>query len=77
MVHLELYFSYMVVLKALISNTDPTVFMIHVVLHVSYIHAKENTTDTLLTGQLQVLEIKYKIGFIITTITRQHYHKAY
>lgn len=69
MVHLELYFSYMVVLKALISNTDPTDLMKHVILRVSNIHAKENTTDTLLTGQLQVSEIKYKIGFIITTIT--------
>lgn len=76
MVHFELYFSYKV-LKALISNTDRTVSMIHVVLHMSNIHAKENTTDTFPTGQLQVLKIKYKIGFFITTITRQHYHKAY
>lgn len=72
MVNLELYFSYTVVLKALNSNTDWTVFMIHVVGHVSDIHAKGNTTDTLPKGQLHVLEIKYE-----TTITGQHNHKAY
>lgn len=48
----------MVVLKALISNTDPTVFMKHVVLHMSNIHAKENTTDTFPTGQLTGIENK-------------------
>lgn len=58
MVHLELYFIYMVVLKALISNTDWTVFMIHVVLHMSNIHAKENTTDTFSNRTITGIENK-------------------
>lgn len=44
-------------------QTFNRVFMIQVVLHMSNIHAKENTSY-FLTGPLQVLKIKLKSGFL-------------
>lgn len=70
---MELYLSFMVVLKALTSNTDRMVSMIHVVLLKDSCQRKYYREVP--TGQLQVLKIKYKIGFLITTAG--HYHKAY
>lgn len=53
----------MVVLKALISNTDWTVVMMRVGLHVSNNHAKEQTMSAFPTGDLQNKSTKWDFFF--------------